>query len=90
MPAKHVATMIEDVHLCDFNPLLNTSSYVNVTSEPEESKVAAIGAQINIADGSVYPASIELHDRTVNMIAKMWHTPEPANGGNFAGKYCFT
>lgn len=85
MPAKHVSTMIEDVHLCDFNPLLNTSSYVNVTSEPEEMKVAAIGAQINIADASVYPASIELHDRVVNMIASMWHAPKPANGGNYAG-----
>lgn len=85
MPAKHVATVIEDVHLCDFNPLLNTSSYVNVTSEAEERKVAAMGAQINIADASVYPATIDLHDRVVNMIANLWHAPEPANGGNFAG-----
>mmetsp|Transcript_12552 Transcript_12552/g.20694 ORF Transcript_12552/g.20694 Transcript_12552/m.20694 type:complete len:310 (+) Transcript_12552:2133-3062(+) len=72
MPAKHVANLIEDIHLCDFNPLLNTSSYVNVTSEPEEKAVAAIGAQINIADASVYPASIELHDRVVNM----YHFPD--------------
>lgn len=85
MPAKHVVTMIEDVHLCDFNPLLNTSSYVNVTSEPEEKAVAAMGAQINIADASVYPASINLHDRVVNMIANMWNAPEPPNGGNYAG-----
>lgn len=85
MPAKHVATVIEDVHLCDFNPLLNTSSYVNVTSEAEERKVAAMGAQINIADASVYPATIDLHDRVVNMIANLWHAPEPANEGNFAG-----
>mmetsp|Transcript_20035 Transcript_20035/g.33913 ORF Transcript_20035/g.33913 Transcript_20035/m.33913 type:complete len:607 (-) Transcript_20035:474-2294(-) len=83
MPAKHVASMIEDVHLCDFNPLLNTSSYVNVTSEPEEKAVAAMGAQINIADASVYPASIELHDKVVNMIATMWNAPEPANGGKY-------
>ena len=77
--------MIEDVHLCDFNPLLNTSSYVNVTSEPEEKAVAAMGAQINIADASVYPASIELHDRVVNMIASMWNAPKPPNGANYSG-----
>lgn len=85
MPAKHVSTLIDDVHLCDFNPLLNTSSYVNVVSEPEERAVAALGAQINIADASVYPASIELHDRTVNMIANLWNAPQPAADGNFSG-----
>jgi len=41
---------IDDVHLSDFNPKLNTSSYVNVVSEDEEKQVAAMGAQINIAD----------------------------------------
>lgn len=85
MPAKHVSTLIDDVHLCDFNPLLNTSSYVNVVSEPEERAVAALGAQINIADASVYPASIELHDRTVNMIANLWNAPQPAADGNYSG-----
>ena len=40
------ARLINDVHLCDFNPLLTTSSYVNVTAEEEEQAVALIGAQI--------------------------------------------
>lgn len=85
MPAKHVARLINDVHLCDFNPLLNTSSYVNVTAEEEEQAVALIGAQINIADASVYPSSIELHNSTVNMIANLWHAPEPPNGQDYVG-----
>jgi hypothetical protein len=38
--------VINNVHLCDFNPLLNTSSYVNVTAEEEEEAVALMGAQI--------------------------------------------
>ncbi|KAL7483135.1 hypothetical protein ACHAW6_008786 [Cyclotella cf. meneghiniana] len=85
MPAKHVAHLINDVHLCDFNPLLNTSSYVNVTAEEEEQAVALIGAQINIADASVYPASIELHNSTVNMIANLWHAPKPPHGQDYVG-----
>eukprot|EP00804_Cyclotella_cryptica_P010916 CCRYP_018966-RA/>CCRYP_018966-RA protein AED:0.11 eAED:0.11 QI:102/0.87/0.77/1/1/1/9/454/601 len=85
MPAKHVVRLINDVHLCDFNPLLNTSSYVNVTSEEEEQAVALIGAQINIADASVYPSSIELHNSTVNMIANLWHAPKPPNGQDYVG-----
>jgi len=46
LPAKFVAELIENVHLNDFNPRLNTSSYVNVVSEEEERRVAAIGAEI--------------------------------------------
>ena len=85
LPAKFVAGLIEDIHLSDFNPRLNTSSYVNVVSEEEEKRVAQIGAEINIADASVYPASIELHDKTVNMIANLWHCPKSANSENFSG-----
>ncbi|KAL3802921.1 hypothetical protein ACHAWO_003553 [Cyclotella atomus] len=79
------ARIIDNVHLCDFNPLLNTSSYVNVTAEDEEKAVALMGSQINIADASVYPASIELHNKTVNMIANLWHAPKPAHGHNYTG-----
>ena len=77
--------MIENALVCDFNPLLNTSSYVNVTSEDEEKAVALAGAQINIADASVYPASIQLHNVTVNMIANLWHAPEPPEGHDYVG-----
>jgi len=36
MAAQHVSEIIHQYHSCDFNPRLNTSSYVNVVSEPEE------------------------------------------------------
>mmetsp|Transcript_6299 Transcript_6299/g.13616 ORF Transcript_6299/g.13616 Transcript_6299/m.13616 type:complete len:478 (-) Transcript_6299:553-1986(-) len=85
LPAKFVSGYIEDVHLSDFNPRLNTSSYVNVVSEEEERKVAMLGAEINIADASVYPASIILHNKTVNMIAHLWHCPKPKDGGDYTG-----
>lgn len=45
--------------------------------EPEEEMVALLGTQVNLADGSVYPASIHIHDAVVNMIAQIWHAPEP-------------
>lgn len=43
-PASFVKERIEQLHLCDFRPRLNTSSYVNVVSEPEERAVAMLGA----------------------------------------------
>lgn len=53
MPARYVKEVIEQLHLCDFRPRLNTSSYVNVVSEPEERQVALLGTEVNLADGSV-------------------------------------
>ncbi len=52
MPARYVKEVIEQIHLCDFRPRLNTSSYVNVVSEPEEKQVAILGAEVNLADVS--------------------------------------
>lgn len=52
MPAQYVKEVIEQIHLCDFRPRLNTSSYVNVVSEPEEREVALLGAEVNLADVS--------------------------------------
>lgn len=85
LPARHVRELIVQNQLLDFDPRLNTSSYVNVVQEPEEAAVALRGLAINIADASVYPASVKLHDETVNMIAQLWHAPAPADG---SGNYC--
>jgi len=48
--------------------------------------VAKLGAQVNLADASVYPASVKIHDAVVNMIADLWHCPPPEDGSeNFIG-----
>lgn len=86
MPASFVKDLIESLHLCDFTPQLNTSSYVNVVSEPEERDVSLLGAQVNLADAAVYPASIGIHDTVVNLLAQLWHAPDPPiKGGNYSG-----
>ena len=51
--------------------------YVNVVYEKEEMDVAALGATVNLADASVYPSSVVIHDRVVDWIARLWHCPEP-------------
>mmetsp|Transcript_10810 Transcript_10810/g.15931 ORF Transcript_10810/g.15931 Transcript_10810/m.15931 type:complete len:328 (-) Transcript_10810:45-1028(-) len=83
--AEHAKEIIVENQQLDFKPRLNTSSYVNVVSEPQEREVALLGLEINLADASVYPASARLHDKTVNMIAKMWNAPPPENGSH---DYC--
>lgn len=83
--AQHVKEYILQEHELDFKPRLNTSSYVNVVSEHEEKEVSILGAGVNLADASVYPASVRLHDNVVEMMARLWHAPEPAPGQSFSG-----
>lgn len=85
MSASHIKEMILQNKCLDFLPRLNTSSYVNVVAEPEEQDVALMGLEVNFADSSVYPASVQLHDKVVNIIAKLWNAPPPSDG---SGKYC--
>ena len=51
--------------------------------------MAIQGLSINIADGSVYPASVQLHDNVVDSIAHLWNCPKPETQGeeseHFAG-----
>mmetsp|Transcript_20554 Transcript_20554/g.56738 ORF Transcript_20554/g.56738 Transcript_20554/m.56738 type:complete len:547 (-) Transcript_20554:863-2503(-) len=89
-PANHVKERIIQNHELDNRPRLNTSSYVNVVTEPEERDVALMGLEVNLADASVYPASVELHDKVVNMIAELWNCPAPpptktGKTANFSG-----
>lgn len=71
-----VKLMIENAHTLDFDHRLNTSSYVNVSLDPEEEAIALMGLRVNLADQTVYPQSYKLHDTAVNMIADLWHCPE--------------
>jgi len=78
MNPRQVSDLIESVHDIDNQPRLNTSSYVNVVHEPEEAAIATMGSTVNLADASVYPASMMIHDKTVDWIAALWNCPKPA------------
>mmetsp|Transcript_6070 Transcript_6070/g.7839 ORF Transcript_6070/g.7839 Transcript_6070/m.7839 type:complete len:539 (-) Transcript_6070:115-1731(-) len=84
-PASHVRERIIQSRELDNRPRLNTSSYVNVVSEPEEREVALMGLEVNLADASVYPASVDMHDKVVDMIAELWNVPVREANGSFSG-----
>lgn len=50
---------------------------MNVVQEREEQEVALAGLRINLADQTVYPGSFNLHNDTVNIVARLWNCPEP-------------
>ena len=76
VPAFHVLEMIRQAQQLDFQPRLNTSSYVNVVFEPEEEEVALLGLKVNIADQTVYPESFRMHNSILNVIGNLWHCPK--------------
>lgn len=76
LPAFHVLEMIRQAQQLDFQPRLNTSSYVNVVFEPEEEQVALLGLKVNIADQTVYPESFRLHNSVLNIIGNLWNCPQ--------------
>eukprot|EP00536_Pseudo-nitzschia_multiseries_P016492 jgi/Psemu1/263672/estExt_Genewise1Plus.C_11290003 len=81
--AAQCKEQLVQIHELDNRPRLNTSSYVNVVFEEEEKDIAIQGLSINLADGAVYPASVDLHDRVVDSIAKLWNCPIEEQGDNF-------
>jgi glutamate/tyrosine decarboxylase-like PLP-dependent enzyme len=80
-PPSHCTEFIKQAHELDFKPRLNTSSYVNVVTEPEEREMAMLGLETNIADAAIYPASIRIHDYVVDGLCQLWNAPSPAETG---------
>ena len=77
--ARTVQKIINSKAILDFNPALNTSSYVQVQFEKEEYEIMNQAQRINLADQTIYPHAFKIHDEVVNMIGKMWHCPEDEN-----------
>ncbi len=77
LEAAGAEALIRNRHALDFNPQLNTSSYVNVSFEEQEEAVAVMGMRVNLADQTVYPHSYKMHDSVVNMLAHLWNCPRP-------------
>lgn len=77
--ARVVQKIIHEKSIQDFNPALNTSSYVQVFFEPEEYEVMNDAQRINIADQTIYPHAFKIHDEALNMIGGMWHCPDKKN-----------
>ncbi|KEQ16866.1 pyridoxal-dependent decarboxylase [Endozoicomonas numazuensis] len=77
--SNSVKKLIKNDILFDVKPELNTSSYVNVSYEREEEEIALMGLKVNLADQTVYPYSYKMHDKLINMIARLWNCPDSDN-----------
>ena len=78
VPRAHAEDFIEQYHLLDYKPRLNTSSYVNVEFDGHEKRLMECASRVNIADQTIYPGSWALHNDTLSMVARLWNAPEDA------------
>lgn len=92
--AEIVGEIIKNKAMLDYNPALNTSSYVQVQFEPKELEVIQNAIRINLADQTIYPHAFNIHNEVVSMVARMWHCPEKdtdikkANESDWCNQHC--
>ncbi|CAI8617686.1 unnamed protein product [Vicia faba] len=72
MPKEAAYQKIRDELQLDANPKLNLASFVTTTMEEECNKLIMESINKNYVDMDEYPATTDLHNRCVNMIARLF------------------
>ncbi|KAI8374989.1 glutamate decarboxylase [Choanephora cucurbitarum] len=75
MPSNVAYRLIKDDLALDGNPALNLATFVTTYMEDEAEKLMAENLSKNFIDYEEYPQSVELCNRCVNMIARLFHAP---------------
>ncbi|RHZ49337.1 hypothetical protein Glove_522g15 [Diversispora epigaea] len=75
MPPEVAYKLIKDDLMLDGNPSLNLASFVTTYMEKEAEKLMKENLSKNFIDYEEYPVSVELQNRCVNMIARLFHAP---------------
>jgi glutamate decarboxylase len=70
--------LIHDELTLDGNPTLNLATFVTTWMDEQADKLMAETANKNAIDWDEYPQCVELQDRCVNMLARLFGAPEGA------------
>lgn len=76
MPANAAYQMVHDELNMDGNQSLNLASFCTTWMEPEANKLIAENINKNFIDHDQYPQTEVLHQRCVNMIARLFNSPK--------------
>jgi glutamate decarboxylase len=76
MPADAVKQLILDELNLDGNPALNTASFVTTWMESEADDLLLRTSNINFIDFDEYPTTAAVHQRVLNMMARILNAPE--------------
>ncbi|CAG8562298.1 8175_t:CDS:10, partial [Cetraspora pellucida] len=75
MPPNIAYKLIKDDLALDGNPVLNLASFVTTYMEEEAEKLMTDNLSKNFIDYEEYPVSVELQNRCVNIIARLFNAP---------------
>src|SRR6478672_11559660 len=70
--------VIHDELMLDGNARLNLATFVSTWMEPQAERLMSECYDKNMIDKDEYPATAELEERCVEMLARLWHAPESA------------
>lgn len=76
MPANAAYQLIHDELNMDANASLNLASFVTTWMEPEAEKIIMENLHKNFIDHDEYPQTEVIHNRCVNMLARLFNAPE--------------
>jgi glutamate decarboxylase len=75
MPPRTAFQVIHDELNLDGNPALNLATFVTTWMEPEADQLMAESLGRNYIDADEYPQTTEIHNRCVNMLARLFNAP---------------
>lgn len=68
--------LIKDELMLDGNARLNLATFVTTWMEPEVTKLLTETFEKNMIDKDEYPQTAEIEMRCVNIISRLWNSPE--------------
>jgi glutamate decarboxylase len=77
VPADVAYQLVHDELLLDGRSRLNLATFVTTWMEPQAARLMAECADKNMIDKDEYPQTAEFERRCVNMLADLWHAPDP-------------
>src|SRR6187431_2472834 len=70
------AQLIEDELMLDGNARLNLATFVSTWMEPQAERLMSECFDKNMIDKDEYPQTAELEQRCVNMLSRLWNSPD--------------
>ena len=78
VPADTAWQLVHDELMLDGNARLNLATFVTTWMEPQATLLMAECVDKNMIDKDEYPQTAEFERRCVNILADLWHAPDPA------------
>ena len=79
LPPDTALQLVRDELMLDGNARLNLATFVTTWMEPQARELMAECVDKNMIDKDEYPQTAELERRCVNLLADLWHAPDPTD-----------